>query len=362
MRLNYKLKTPEERLEEVTAQCGRRVRQAHSDESAQLTQRELSAAADYLLFVSDSGHTKKENRDIVTRARQTTIDHRETSLEGIQTSLSAGPDDFYNHILTDSDAVLCPKRENRAKNVPGIEERLAVIESLEAQMASARGKRRFSLKSQIIDTKKEIRAIRDSYDGSGTRRGAIRSMASEIAKVSLPESIVLDPDTQVPVPTGPLSLLRSADVFFLLYYYSALKQESYFRFDSDIRWLLLDLEDLVVRTLLPSYPLLYDLVTWEIDGLSGIEIVDRMTQTYGAVHSQQYYSSLWRKRIPRMVSDQARLEYIKWRYRYDPPEGAHWKVCTSCGRALPAHPYFFTSNTTADGFYSICRTCRKGAR
>ena len=57
-----------------------------------------------------------------------------------------------------------------------------------------------------------------------------------------------------------LSLLVPTHVSFLLCYYSALKQECFDDLQSDIHFLLLDLEDLVESALLEKHPMLYDIV------------------------------------------------------------------------------------------------------
>lgn len=64
---------------------------------------------------------------------------------------------------------------------------------------------------------------------------------------------------------GPISLFNPAHISFLLCYYSQLKEECYDNIDSDMFCLLLDLEELVTRTLLPEdeeqrHEIFFDLV------------------------------------------------------------------------------------------------------
>ena len=63
-----------------------------------------------------------------------------------------------------------------------------------------------------------------------------------------------------------------------------------------------------------EYPLLYDLIIWKIDGLTNEAIQKHVQDKYGEWHSEQYYSSLWRKRIPRLISEQAQKNYLIWYY------------------------------------------------
>lgn len=83
-----------------------------------------------------------------------------------------------------------------------------------------------------------------------------------------------------------------------------------------------------------------------------------MVDRYNVEHSEQYYSNLWRKRIPKMIAEQASKEYIIWYYKYQAVDEM-WKTCNKCGNRKPAHPLFFSRNNSKDTFYSVCRDCRK---
>lgn len=76
----------------------------------------------------------------------------------------------------------------------------------------------------------------------------------------------------------------------------------------------------------------------------------------GIEHSEQYYSSIWRQRIPRLIAEQARKDWVLWYYSTQRP--TEWKKCSKCGKSKPMHPYFFGKNTTKDGYYSACKCCR----
>lgn len=64
----------------------------------------------------------------------------------------------------------------------------------------------------------------------------------------------------IPRSDGVLTLLNPAHISYLLCFYSKLKEECYDELNSDMHWLLIDLENLVDQTLLEEYPLLYDIV------------------------------------------------------------------------------------------------------
>ena len=66
---------------------------------------------------------------------------------------------------------------------------------------------------------------------------------------------------------------------------------------------------------------------------------------------------MWRNKIPKMLSEQAKEDYLMWHYTY--VEKGKWKKCSRCGEVKLANNRFFSKNNTSkDGFYSICKKCR----
>ena len=71
----------------------------------------------------------------------------------------------------------------------------------------------------------------------------------------------------------------------------------------------------------------------------------------------EYISSLWRNKIPKLISEKAQEEYLVWYYTTQ--EYGKWKRCSRCGQVKLAHNRFFSKNKTSkDGFYSICKEAR----
>lgn len=353
MKLDYNLKTLDERKKLV---------QSIIDSGEDLTDKQLGYMADYLLFVADpkqTGREKKKTHPIITKNRDVTISKRQVSLEDTISSLSNGEDGLYSMIVEDKNLLLDnrqPITQEDIDNIPGIKEKLETIDSLKEQLLRNSGTNRYVIKQQIISSWKEIYSIKSSY----TNRVAKAHMNSQIkymAHMSLDENITID-ENGMPQSDGVISLLRADHIAFLLKYYSKLKGECWEDVSSDMHFLLMDLEDLVEQTLLPDNEVLYDLLIWEIDGMTGAEIVRQMERKYGVVHSEQYFSTLWCKRIPKMVAETAQKKWLVWYYTYQHPEEAQWKICKTCGKKKLAHPLFFHKNTSKDGFYSKCRDCR----
>jgi hypothetical protein len=100
-----------------------------------------------------------------------------------------------------------------------------------------------------------------------------------------------------------------------------------------------------------------DVLIYKIDGLKNNDIQRELEQKYGYRYSCEYISSLWRQKIPKMIAEQAKKEYLVWHYTEN--EVGTWKRCSRCGQIKLAHPYFFSKNKSSkDGFYSICKCCR----
>ena len=113
----------------------------------------------------------------------------------------------------------------------------------------------------------------------------------------------------------------------------------------------------IEKTLKDKYPLYYDLLIYKIDGKQNTEIQELLDKDWGIKHSIEYISSLWRNKIPKLIAEQAKEDYIMWYYTTQ--ECGQWKKCSRCGQIKLAHNRFFSKNKTSkDGFYSICKDCR----
>jgi hypothetical protein len=62
--------------------------------------------------------------------------------------------------------------------------------------------------------------------------------------------------------------------------YPKLKEDSYGKFESDMYYTLLALEDLVTRAL-EDCPLYYDLLVYKVDGMKNDDIQKALVETFG---------------------------------------------------------------------------------
>lgn len=118
-----------------------------------------------------------------------------------------------------------------------------------------------------------------------------------------------------------------------------------------------DLEDAVDSALKKDYPLYYDLLIYKIDGKSNLEIQNLLYIKHHITYSIEYLSSLWRKKIPKLIAEKEEKRYLTWYYTF--VKKGKWKKCSCCGEIKLAHNKFFSKNNTSkDGWYSICKECR----
>lgn len=353
MKLDYNLKTPGERIDYVNQLL-------QTMPSDQIKNQYLTYMSDYILFVADKDQTKKEHKHdspIVTKNRDITVAKRQVSFEEIVSTLENGEDGLYNRITNDKNQIMDHREKINSTDideVPGLLENLLLIEKLKKQFEVATGKNKYSLKKQIIETWQQIYILKASFKGIPAR-GKTSNQIKNMAHIPLNEKVTLDVN-EMPHSDGVINIFNPAHISFLLCYYPQLKQECFDDLDSDMHFLLLDLEKLVDRTLRDE-PVLYDLLVWKIDGKTNEEIQKLMESHYGIQHNEQYFSTLWRKRIPKILAEQASKDWLIWYYTNE--EYGNWKRCGKCGKIKLAHPLFFSKNTSKDSFYSICKDCRK---
>ena len=138
MQLDYNLKTPEERIDYVN-------KFLKENSKTYLNKRALSYLSDYILFIGDKNQTKKEKQaehPVLTKNREATIDKRQISYEGIVATLENGEDGLYNMIRNDKNQILDPRSpitDYDKENIPGLQDYMDIIDSLQAQLSHATG-------------------------------------------------------------------------------------------------------------------------------------------------------------------------------------------------------------------------------
>lgn len=346
-KLNYQLKTMEERAALVTEIVN------STPPSQPLSKRYLEILADYIMDAVP--REEKLAHNILTENRLITINKRETSYEGLVEKFENGEDGVYNFITeANKNAILTPKIEITEKDiaeVPGLKELREAIDAVEEEAKFATGRRRYLLKKQIIEMRRDQYILKNSH---------YQPMAPTIAhgapaRIDLSERCWVDKNGE-PQSSGLVSFFYPNHISAILRNYHALKAAVAEKYQSDFYYMMNDFDELM-KKVLPQYPYYQDLVALKMAAVPSQEISARLEKKHGVAHSVQYISELWRNKIPKMLADQAKKDYLI--YHYKEVEEGKWKTCSKCGQSKPVHPYFFTRNKCSkDGFYSICKDCR----
>lgn len=300
---------------------------------------------------------EKKEKKILTDNRMTTVNKRECSFEGLVSQLENGEDGIYNLIKEDKNTIFQPKISITKKDVetiPFLQQLRDSINDWEIALKSASGRPAYTIKKALIEMRKDQYVIKQAFQKPIVFNKLTRSMAPSI---KLEDTSWIDEKGEIHIEG--VSLMCQATISAILCNYSKLKQDSYDRFNSDTWYLIQAFEEVCDRAL-ADFPLYMELVKCKIDGKQNVEIQTILEEQFGIKHSLEYISSLWRNKIPKLIAQQAKDEYLTWYYEKN---GLALKKCSRCGQKKPAHNDFFSKNKTSkDGFYSICKVCRNKKR
>lgn len=346
IKLDYSLETPEERNELVKKIIDK-------TPSEQLTPKYLEILSDYIIFAMDKQERKQKK--ILTDNHMVTVNKRETSFEGLVGRLENGEDGIYNMIANDKNIIFTPKfqiTQQDIAEIPELKQLVDAIAEVEKAEKKAVGKKKFLLKKQLIAMRQDQYIIRSAYKPPIYCMNAIKSFS----KIDFDENISISGNDEIE-DNSLVSFFNPKHISALLCNYSRLKEDAWGKFYSDSYFLMEDLDTLIEKTLRDSYPMYYDLLIYKIDGKQNLEIQSLLNQKHNVKHSVEYISSLWRNKIPKLLSEQAQEDYLIWYYTTQ--KKGKWKKCSRCGEIKLAHNKFFSKNKTSkDHFYSICKCCR----
>lgn len=343
VKLDYSLKTAQERADFTKTLP-----------KEQLTNKKyLETLADYI--TSALTKEEKKNRAILTDNRMITINKRETSYQGLVSKFENGEDGLYNLIIDDKNVLLTPKisiTEKDLEDIPALRDLKESIAAVERMEKAATGKRKFLLKKQLIEMHQEQYTIKNNVK----QPIMTPSFAKGFSKLDLTEHITINEEGE-PESDGLITFFNHNHVSALLCNYSALKEDAWGKFTSDSFYMMEDLDNLIESTLRDKYPIYYKILIYKIDGKQNVEIQDLIEKEFNIKHSIEYISSLWRNKIPKLLAESAKEQYLMWYYTN--VEKGQWKKCSRCGQVKLATNRFFSKNSTSkDGWYSICKQCR----
>ena len=297
---------------------------------------------------------EKKEKKILTDNRMMTVNKRETSFEGLISQLENGEDGIYNLISESKNQIFQPKVSITKKDLEEIQplrQLRDAIELWEEKLKTATGKDAYLIKKALIEMRKDQYVIKNAYRRPIVPTKLTRSKST----IPLRDTTNKFDEEGYPIPEG-VTLLNPQVCSAILCNYSKLKQDSWGYFDADLYYLMEDF-DQVAEAALKDYPLYEKIVECKVDGLQNIQIQEILEQEFGIKHSLEYISSLWRKKIPKLIASEAEDQWLDQCYLGE--EKGKYKKCSRCGRIKLAHNKYFSKNKTSkDGFYSICKCCR----
>lgn len=346
-KLDYTVQSPEERNKIVT-------KIVETLPPQKLTNGYLEVLANYIIYAKTKEERKRQD-SVNTDNRMITINKRQTSFQGLVGKFENGEDGVYNLFTEDKNIIFTPKisiTEEDLAEIPALRQLRTAIEQVEKTAKTARGRRKYLLKKQIIQMRQDQYVIKTSYKQPIFCLNAVKNFSS----MSFDNNVSISQNGKIK-DKSLISFMNPKHVSALLRNYSRLKEDCYGKFYTDGYYMMESLDKLVDKALKEKYPLYYSLLIYKIDGKSNLEIQDLLKKEHGIRHSVEYISSLWRNKIPKLIAEQAEIDFLHWYYLEK--EKGKWKKCSRCGEVKLAHNKFFSKNNSSkDGFYSICKQCR----
>lgn len=293
---------------------------------------------------------ERRKHKIITENRQATLNKRETSWQGLQEKMECGEDGVLALANQHRQLILSPKKEITKKDLDEIADLRQLhteIQRVETQFKAASGYQKYQLKQQLIEMRKSQYIIKNAF------RCPIFSVPTHSYFC-----LTFDDDTHLTPDLSVEGVFLHKDIIqFLLSNYDKLKQEAKNRVNDDIWYVMYDL-DLLLKQLFKKYPEYEKIFELKMAGCQCKEIADEVNAAFGFKYSPEYVSSVWRNKMPQALISIEEDRYLDWYYLTQ--EKGYFKKCNKCGRIKLAHKKYFSSNkNSGDGFYSICKECRK---
>lgn len=343
--LDYTLKTAKERSEFVENYIATMEEEPNG--------RQLELMADYICFALD----KEENqRDINTPNRMVTVNKRETSYERIASKLEGGEDAIYNLMRQDKNVILSPAMsitKEDIENVPYLKQVREAIDQWEKRLHKLQGRDRYIAKKATIQLRQDQYILKNFYyqpiySTCAGKGSTVIDWTQDTGYWFVDKD---GKEQYKELSNNKIDLGDPKVVSGLLQNYSKLKHHTWDLLESDLKWILMDLEELIEQSIDGIYK---DILELKVDGASNQEIQDALGQE---AYTQEYISALWRNKIPAIIADKYKENRLNWIFTYKAK--GEYKACSRCGQTKLAHNRYFSQNKgIRTRWYSICKECR----
>ena len=350
IKMDYSLTTCEERVEKVKEIIA-------NTPPERLTNFYLEALGKYIVMADP---TFKKHY-IVTENHMVTVNRRETSFEGLVNHFEDNEncgDAIYNMITNDKNIIFYHYKkitEEEYDEIPGLRQLVEDIKQVEAQAKAAKGQRSRILHKQLTQLQKDQYVLRSMFKPQSVN---CINVIKSFSKIDFTEHVTIDADGDVQ-SDGIISFYNPKHISALLCNYEKLYLGNWSNVQGDVKWVLEDLKNLVLETFAEN-PVMLEIINCKVKGFTNIEIQERLKTKFNTTYSVEHLSSLWQNRIPKLIAEKAKENWLLWHYTEE--EKGYWKKCTRCGKIKLGTNRFFSKNKSSkDGLYSICKDCRNKA-
>lgn len=342
LKLDYSLESPEQRKELV---------EKILSEGENFSSQYLEILSNYLILCMEK--QEKKQKKLLTENRMVTINKREASFEGLASQLENGEDGIYNLMRENDKSVLFQPKISITKDdlreVPFLAQLRSTIDDWDQALKSASGKTAYAIKKALIEMRKDQYVIKQAYRRPIVFNHVLHS--AQPIRIFEDLSEVVNGELRI----AGISFADPTIVSIILQNYSKLREDGYGKFIDDTYYLIEDFDN-VAEKALSKYPVYQKIIQDKIDGLTNLQIQKNLQTEFNISYSLEYISSLWRKKIPKLIAGTAANDILEREYR---KQKLPLKKCSRCGTLKPAHNNFFSKNKTSkDGFYSVCKVCR----
>lgn len=162
----------------------------------------------------------------------------------------------------------------------------------------------------------------------------------------------------VEVSQNKVDFRDSNQVYQTLELYSTLKQYCDEDINSDLKFLLWELEGYIEKANLT--PARKHILIRKIDKVTNERIREELQEQFGLSYSDNYISTIYKQMICDKIAKAAQLSYDEFLYK-DQPE--KFKVCSTCGnKLLRDSRNFIKKQNSKDGLAARCKACDKEIR
>lgn len=367
---------------------------------SKLSKRDLELCANYILYGKDDGGTSSVDRkEIQIKPKFNSYSKKEPiSLDALMESPAFDESSLVQCATHYKNPKATIDRE-KLKDVPGFKDLWELIDRWQRIIDENSGKKPMSpdtpkldkkqlyyLNHQLIDLRRQQYALKDSYAPTIKGKGNFLKyfddpVTQQMNYEVFPRGVIrvpnapefVDPRT-IKEPAvaddifGKMEDLRKRRKWFFNFLdYSHVYQliQNYYDIetyvetmpDSPLHNLLWTLDFYVEKADLTDQQLA--IIELKKQRFLNKDISDKLYETLGVRHQENYISTIWSKCVQAIV-DAAALNYDEWLSK-DYPKA--WKKCNCCGRILLRDPRnFVRKKKSTDGLTSNCKLCDRQKR